>query len=269
LPSDLRNRNDRTVRLQECLDRLRGEADEKAAHRQDRIDARAAEEKATGKPKRGRKPKPVDAVADEDAKANTTDPDSRIMKGSRGWLQGCNARAVVTRDQIIPASDVTSQANDVQQLGPMLDKARGMTRTVMGEEARPGTALMDAGYWSEANAALETADCEYMIATTRDWKQRKAMREAPPPRGRIPKSLATGERMERKLLTKRGRNLYRLRGQTVEPVFGQARETQGADRFMMRGEQATRGEWNLHCSVHNLRKMHKEMLRRGIEADTG
>ena len=76
-----------------------------------------------------------------------------------------------------------------------------------------------------------------MIATRKDWKQRKAMREAPVPRGRIPNSLSSGERMERKLLTQRGRKLYRLRGQTVEPVFGQTKQTQGAERFMVRGEQ--------------------------------
>ncbi len=68
--------------------------------------------------------------------------------------------------------------------------------------------------------------------------------------------------MERKLLTKRGRALYRLRGQTVEPVFGQMKENQGADRFMMRGEAETKGEWNLHCSAHNFKKLHPEAVRR-------
>ncbi|MCP5978851.1 transposase, partial [Klebsiella pneumoniae] len=68
-------------------------------------------------------------------------------------------------------------------------------------------------------------------------------------------------RMERKLLTKRGRALYRLRGQTVEPVFGQMKETQGADRFMMRGEQETKGEWSLHCSAHNIKKLHSPKIR--------
>ena len=191
------------------------------------------------------------------------------MKSSRGWVQGYNAQAMVTRDQIIVAPDVTSQANDVQQLQPMLDKANTVVRTVLGETACLGTALMDAGYWSEANAALETADCELMIATRKDWKQRKAMREAPVPRGRIPNSLSSGERMERKLLTQRGRKLYRLRGQTVEPVFGQTKQTQGAERFMVRGEQAAKGEWNLHCSVHNLKKLHREVVRQRIEANTG
>lgn len=263
LPADLRNASARPARLQACLDQLHGEANAEAARRQEKIDARAAEEEATGKRKRGRKPKPAEAVVDEDAKANVTDPDSRIMKSRKGYLQGYNAQAVVTAEQIILAPGVTNEANDVRQLGPMIDKALAMAEAVMGEDARIGTALMDAGYWSEGNAALETADCEYLIATTKDWKQRKAMRAAPPPRGRIPGNLSARERMDRKLLTKRGRTLYRLRGQTVEPVFGQMKEIQGADSFMMRGEEEARGEWNLHCAGHNLRKLHSESVRRG------
>ncbi|WP_290898173.1 transposase [Hoeflea sp.] len=96
-----------------------------------------------------------------------------------------------------------------------------------------------------------------------DWKQRKAMRDAPPPRGRMPGNLSTRERMDRKLLTRRGRTLYRLRGQTVEPVFGQMKEIQGADGFMMRGEEEARGEWSLHCTGHNFRKLHSASVRQG------
>ncbi|MFG1466767.1 IS1182 family transposase [Xanthobacter sp. DSM 24535] len=263
LPADLRNASGRPARLQACLDQLHAEANAQAARQQEKIDARAAEEEATGKRKRGRKPKPAEAVVDEEAKANVTDPDSRIMKSRKGYLQGYNAQAVVTAGQIILAPDVTNQANDVRQLGPMIDKALAMAEAVMGEDARIGTALMDAGYWSEDNAALETADCEYLIATTKDWKQRKAMRAAPPPRSRMPGNLSTRERMDRKLLTKRGRALYRLRGQTVEPVFGQMKEIQGADGFMMRGDEETRGEWSLHCAGHNFRKLHSESVRQG------
>ena len=71
------------------------------------------------------------------------------------------------------------------------------------------------------------------------------------------------ERMKPRLLTKRGRVLYRLRGQNVEPVFGQMKENQGADRSMMRGEQGTRGGWSLHCVAHNLSKLHSESVRSG------
>ena len=77
----------------------------------------------------------------------------------------------------------------------------------------------------------------------------------------MPTGMSARDRMERRLLTKRGRNLYRLRGQTVEPVFGQMKENQSADRFMMRGEQETKGEWSLHCAAHNLRKLHATSVR--------
>ncbi len=42
------------------------------------------------------------------------------------------------------------------------------------------------------------------------------------------------ERMQRKLRTKRGRTRYRQRGASVEPVFGQMKDRQGARRFSMR-----------------------------------
>ncbi|MFD0389564.1 transposase [Tistrella bauzanensis] len=270
LPADLRTRSGRSARLRACMDQLRAEADTAAARQQEKIDARAAEEEATGKRKRGRKPKPAGAEIDEDAKANVTDPDSRIMKSRKGYLQGYNAQAVVTADQVILASGVSNEANDVHQLGPMIDKALAMAEAVTGEEdVRIATALMDAGYWSEDNVAMETADCEYLIATTKDWKQRKAMRDAPPPRGRTPRTLSARERMDRKLLTKRGRGLYRLRGQTVEPVFGQMKEIQRADGFMMRGKEEVQGEWSLHCTGHNLRKLHAEAVRQGRKEANG
>jgi transposase len=261
LPAELADVGSRKARLAACREKLAAKAAETAARQQQKIDARAAEEQATGKGKRGRKPKPADDSVDPDAVANVTDPDSEIMKTRRGWVQGYNGQAVVSADQIIVAAELTTQANDVRQLVPMLGQAQAIVEAVVGEDATLGTVLADAGYWSDANAATETAECEYLIATTKDWKQRKAMRDAPPPRGRMPKGMSARDRMERRLSTKRGRNLYRLRGQTVEPVFGQMKENQSADRFMMRGEQETKGEWSLHCAAHNLRKLHAESVR--------
>ena len=107
-------------------------------------------------------------------------------------------------------------------------------------------------------------DPEFLIATTKDWKQRKAMREQGAPRGRIPKDLSPRDRMERKLLTKRGSSLYKLRGQTVEPVFGQIK-SRGCDIFMRRGLQAVRSEWKLICTTHNLLKL----FRSGVSMVTG
>ena len=119
-----------------------------------------------------------------------------------------------------------------------------------------GIALADAGYCREANlTAVVPEGPELLVATNKDWKQRKAQRDQPVPRGRIPKHLTARERMERALLTKRGRRLYKTRGHTVEPVFGQIKDVRGCERFMRRGEQACASEWKLLCTTHNLLKL--------------
>ena len=178
----------------------------------------------------------VEPLPTEEAKANTTDPYSRIMKTRQGYVQGYNAQAVVSEEQIIVAVGVTQEANDVQQLEPML-QTMAHTLEAVGIEDRPKAGLADAGYWSEANirACSWPEMPELLIATTKDWKQRKMLREKGCPRGRIPKGLSPRDRMERKLLTKRGRALYKKRGVLVEPVFGQVKEGQGFRRFMRRG----------------------------------
>ena len=269
LPEGLTGVADRRARLAACQEKLARRAAEAAARQRAKVEARAAEERTTGKRKRGRKPKPPDAAVDPDAVANVTDPDSGVMKTRRGWVQGYNAQLVVTRDQIILAADVTTEANDSQQLTAMLDQAQANVEAVLGEGAVLGAAVADAGYWSEANAASETEECELFIATRKDREQRAALRDAPPPRGRVPKGLTARERMDRKLRTKRGRGLYRQRGRTVEPVFGQMKDRQGAGRFSMRGTERCRGEWQLDAAVHNLRKLHRESVRRAMRGRRG
>ena len=256
LPEGLGRRAERMKRLQEARSRLEKEAEAAAREVRERLAQRQVEEAASGKKKRGRKPKATEPVPVEEAKANTTDPDSRIMKARQGYVQGYNAQAIVSRDQIIVATGVTQEANDVQQLKPMLETLES-TLEAAGIEERPRTALADAGYWSEANVTACTCPegPELLIATTKDWKQRKALRERGCPRGRIPKDLSPRERMERKLLTRRGRRLYRLRGMTVEPVLGQVKEGQGCRRFMRRGLPAVQSEWSLMGTTHNLLKL--------------
>ncbi len=266
LPAALARRGNRLARLQRCQDKLRRQAAEAASRQQEKIDARAAAEQASGQRKRGRKPKPADAAVDPDTVANMSDPESGIMKTRHGWLQGYNAQVVVTVGQIILAADVTAEANDVHQLTPMLGQAQANVASVVGQDAELGAAAADAGYWSDANAATETDACELFIATQKDHVQRAALRDAPPPRGRKPKTMKARERMQRKLRTKRGRARYRQRGAAVEPVFGQMKDRQGARRFSMRGLDRCRGEWLLDAAVHNLRKLHRDSVRRTEKA---
>ena len=103
LPEGLGGRRERLKRLKEAKERLQREAEAAAKAVQEHVEQRRAEEEATGKKKRGRKPKVVEPLPTEEAKANTTDPDSRIMKTRQGYVQGYNAQAVVSEEQIIEA----------------------------------------------------------------------------------------------------------------------------------------------------------------------
>ena len=177
------------------------------------------------------------------------------MKTRKGYEQAYNAQAATTEEQIIVVAEVTRDENDQKQYHPMMEQAAANLEAV-GVKRKIGAALADAGYWSKATVEACNEDGpEPFIATTKDWKQRKAMRDRRLPRGRIPTKLEVRERMERKLLTKRGRELYKKRSQTVEPVFGQIKDARGIDRFMRRGLSAADSEWKIICATHNLLKL--------------
>ncbi len=249
-PAFLLNAKKRRKFIQEGLARIAREEKEKVAAQEKKIEARQQKEKETGMKLRGRKPKSPDSMVDDEKKANTTDPDSRIMKTRSGFIQGYNGQIVVDCDsQIIVAHTITTDENDVHQLAPMLNEVRHMT----GALPRMGT--MDAGYWSEKGGLEAPPGIELFIATKKDWKQRKALQELPSPRGRIPASATLRDRMERKLLTKRGRRIYKMRGKTVEPVFGQVKDARRLDRFLLRGEVKVSMEWSLMCTTHNILKL--------------
>jgi transposase len=262
LPEELRDRHSRLRRLLQCKQRLEEEAAAEAEKQREKIEERKMEEVESGQKKRGRKPKEPESEPVAEAKANVTDPDSRIMKTRSGYVQGYNGQAVVTQEQIIVSAELTIQENDVKQLHPMVESAQENLCAVAMEEQPIGAVLADAGYGSESNfEKIDSGGPEYFIATSKDWKQRQALAESPSPRGRIPDELGLRDRMERKLLTQRGRRLYKKRGQIVEPVFGQIKTVRGINTFMRRGFEACAQEWKLICATHNLLK-----LWRSVEA---
>lgn len=257
LPEELADRTSRRARLAACKKRMEQQAAEAAAKQQSKIEERQAQEAETGSKKRGRKPQNPDPTPPAEAKANVTDPDSRIMKTRNGYVQGYNSQAVVTKDQIIIAAEVTNEENDINQLHPMIQAAQENLKAISPRiKLKIKISLSDAGYASDKNlAAINPKGPEHLIATKKDWKQRQEAAASSPPRGRIPKGLTLRQRMERKLLTKRGRALYKKRGQTVEPVFGQIKDNRGIRHYMRRGLEACSQEWKLICATHNLLKL--------------
>jgi transposase len=261
LPKDLRRSEDRKKRIEECLRQIQERKSVEQAKRDELLRQRA-EKEAAGKKLRGRKPQ--ENPETKEPKANVTDPESRIMKNGKGFMQGYNAQAVANDRQIIVAAEVTQEQNDQQQLHPMIGRAVENLKEA-GETKLPKVALADAGYPSEKVLAHPLpGNIEAIVATKKENHQRTT--NSPAPRGPIPRKATAMERMSRKTQTKRGKALYKLRGQIIEPVFGQIKSgQQRVDRLSRRGKEACDSEWKLICAVHNLRKLWKFTVRRAEE----
>jgi transposase len=244
LPQELARRQSRLAKIQEAKaqleERSRTEAAEDAARRQEEGKAPPAVD-------------PADALPEAKAQINFTDPESRIMKVSnKGWDQCGNAQAVANEHQIILAADVTHQTNDKRQAVPMIDQTRANLEAA-GVKPAIGAAVMDSGFYSEANTqALESRGIDPYVATER-LKHHEEIPQAP--RGRIPAGLSAKQRMARKLRTKKGRTEYAKRKGMIEPIFGQLKQVLGFRQFSLRGLAQMRGEWRLVCAVHNLLKL--------------
>lgn len=204
-------------------------------------------ETALGKAKRA-----AAAAPEEEIEVNVTDPDSRIMNTQSGWVQGYNVQACVNEDQVVIAYSATQDHNDSNQLVPMIE-ATEQTAKAAGIEEEVGLLLADAGYWSEDNATAPGPD--RLIATTKDWKQRKAARELGKTVGPPPLTASALEAMEHRLRTEEGGEAYATRSHTVEPVFGDVKENRGFRRFVRRGLSAANSETALIFTAHNLLKV--------------
>src|SRR5215218_3511925 len=183
-------------------------------------------------------------------KINLTDPDSRNLKTTRGWVQGYNAQAAVTAEQIVVAAEISSESLDTANLQPMVESARGELQAA-GVAEPPGVVLADAGYWkNEAIEALVGQGIQTLVAPDAD--KRKEPR--PGRRGGL------YDFTRRVLATDWGSELYLTRQGSVEPVFGQIKANRGASRFFRRGRSAVRSEWRLLAATHNLLKLHRHQL---------
>ena len=275
----------RRARLRVLLAELEAEAAEKSyeAH----LARRAEREAATGKPIRGRRPTPGAATHKSRRQANVTDPDSRLLKTKDGYVQGYNAQAVATTDQFVVAAEVTNLAMDAPAYEPMISAAKKNLKAA-GERRRVRTVVADAGYWSTDNVALKGVDS--YIAPGRA-RQLKKIAEAEQARtatlGQVEAGdLDTAQAAQRlgvsrarvnQLLRRRrtaapgpltttmiakldappGRNIYKKRAATIEPVFAQIKHNRGIRTITRRGLAAADSEWKLICATHNLLKVYR------------
>lgn len=235
LPEELARHETRLAKIREAKRALEEEARQDKDNDDGPPQARI---KTEGDPKTGK-----ERVADS-AQRNFTDPESRIMPYQKTFVQGYNAQLLVDKaHQIIVATDLSNTPTDDVQLKHML--------TLLPKQPKVFTA--DAGYGKDhCLKLLRRKRINAFVAVDRE---RHGPHTTRPPRGRIPKSLTLKERMQRKLLTLKGRWTYALRKTIPEPVIGQIKNVMGFREFSLRGQDNARNEWFLVTGAHNLRKL--------------
>jgi len=283
LPQRWVDSRERRARLREALRQLDADGpSDPETHRA----AREAKEAELGHKLPGRKPEKA-----KSRKANVTDPDSRVIKDGRRYVQGYNAQAAVTEEQVIVAAEMTNNARDSVVFTEMVTATN--TNLAGAGAAAAGTFVADAGYWSPDNAGLECG-AEILIAPmpatsgiTNPDDPRLAQHQAVIERldrseisiAEAATEMGVSKTWTRQLLANhrrggedpvqlRARMLQRLespdaaaafakRGTTVEPVFGNLKQNLGYRRFSRRGFTAVASEWRLICTAHNLLKLHR------------
>jgi hypothetical protein len=178
------------------------------------------------------------------------------MKAGNGshFEQSYNAQAAVeVESRLIVGERVSQSPNDKQELVPTL-------AVIPAQAGSVAAALVDSGFFSEkavrqveraepgapaktlVYAAVEKSGHHRSVADL----EVKSEPESPPPEASVK------EVMRHRLKTAAGKRLYKLRQQTVEPVFGIIKAVLGFRQFRLRGQAKVSLEWTLVCLAYNL-----------------
>jgi transposase len=257
IPDELARREERLRKIAEARAKIEARARERyareLAEHEAKLAARAAKTAATGKKPGGKPPRPPTEGPLPSDQINLTDEESRIMPVAGGGFEQCyNAQAAVAAgSMLVVAVDVVQAPNDKQQIEPMLDKIESLP-TELGEAE---TLLADTGYFSAGNVeACEKAGIDPLIAMGRQ-PHHPPLQERFEPRPPAPENPTPVEAMAHRLKTPEGRDLYALRKQTPEPVFGIIKSVLGFRQFSLRGLEKVRGEWSLVTMAWNMKRM--------------
>ncbi len=203
----------------------------------------------------GMPPRPFTPPPVPDGVMNKTDPDSRMMRTQgQPTVQGYNAQAAVTRGQIIVAAEIAVESPDFGHLEPIVRAALHELERA-GVTQQPETVLADAGYWHKQQMENIVSD-GIQVLVPPDAGLREGAR---PGWDEGPYAF-----MRRVLTSEAGRELYKHRKATVEPVFAQNKFNRGFRRFQRRGRAAARSEWRFQAATHNLLKLHSHWISPAI-----
>jgi transposase len=197
-----------------------------------------------------RLPKPYTPPATPQTTVNLSDPDTHLMKGHKVFVQGYNAQAVVARNQIVIAAEVSTEPVDFSALEPLISAARYELEQA-NISTEPRVAVADTGFWNEQQMDKLAADGIAVIVPPESGKRK----------GQRPGWAGGRYNWMRTLLASdHGRELYRQRRQVIEPVFGHTKHNRKFTQFHRRGRAAVRTEWRLLMMTHNLTKLYRHQI---------
>jgi transposase len=262
IPAELARREKRLESLKHARQIIEAQAREMAAAKQVEHQSKVGQRQAkrdAGKKPRGPEPKAPDDKPDGKDQYNFTDPESRIMKAGNGkhFEQAYNAQAVVDEAMMIVGQRVSVAANDKQELASDVAAISSVVK------AEVKVVLADSGFYSEVmvrdveQKSDGTESGLTVYAAVEKQSHHKSVADLLPQAE--PEALAENasakEKMAHRMKTQVGKTLYKLRKQTVEPVFGIIKEVLGFRRFLLRGREKVSLEWLLVCVSYNLKRM--------------
>lgn len=253
IPEEITRRQERKAALAQARAEIEARAQARLAVQRAEPSAKKHDDENSG----GQPPQAPTSGPQPGDQFNFTDPESRIMKAGNGnhFDQSYNAQAVVeVESRLIVGQRVSQAANDKQELVPTL----AAIPSAVGPVA---AALVDSGFFSEAAVTrVETATdglVVYAAVEKRGHHRSVADLEQQPEPAAPALNASVKEVMGHRLKTQLGRSLYKLRQQTVEPVFGVIKSVLGFRQFHLRGREKVSLEWTLVCLAYNLKRLHR------------
>ena len=263
IPQEMQRRQERKAQLAKARAEMEARAYARFQAEQAEYEAKKTareEQRSAGKKPRGKEPVAPDPAPGPKDQYNFTDPESRIMKAGNAehFEQSYNAQAAVEVDsRLIAGPRVCDAPNDKQQLVPDL-------AALTPHLGVPAHVLIDSGFVSEAairalevNTDGQPTGVKVLAAVKREphgrtieQLEQRSDPPAPPPEASF------NEHLAHRTAQAAGRALYKLRQQTIEPIFGIIKETMGFRRFSLRGLSHVSMEWTLVCLAYNFKRLH-------------
>jgi len=257
LPEEIARREALKEKLEQARARLEERARKKAEAEQAEYQRKVKDREQRRGRAKGNKIKAPDDQPKGEKQINLVDQDSNLMRKSKrsGFEQSYNAQAVVDADgsQLVLGTRVSCCASDRQEL------AADIAGMAEGLET-PQKVLADSGYASEEHVReLETQGIDVYVSTGAESRHQCRKHDLRPEHLRSETSKEPKApwlvAMKAKLQTEEGKKVYRLRKQTVEPVFGIIKQAMGFRQFLLRGHRKVTGEWELVSLAYNMKRL--------------